>query len=377
MAYIDSIDEPTGNVPVEVSKVQDTSANTVVAFDYNGALAHLSEDARAKYLADVSREIDIDKPVTIRSYGQEITNAVDKIADKIIDKTRSDKDIVVADLTNNLLIELEQLRVPQDKGGFVSFLKRLPGVRYLVRKTREAVIENGMMGKNVRDIKEKFVAIKADCMAQSVEMDDMYQTAKEYIVESREKILSMMVLRDEVKRKLRELESAEYVDMDELQKYRNADADLSRQITSFATNENLFQQNMLQIAVLKGGCSSLIDKCESSIRLIPVVRAQLAMAVETEKQKYGVTVAKKFDDFANDVITQNMNILKENAVELAKMTENPSIKIETLEDTKNTLIDMVHSVKEIQARGEEQRERVREGLVRISQELHDAVREEL
>ena len=158
MAYIDSIDEPTGNVPVEVSRVQDTSANTVVAFDYNGALAHLSEDARAKYLADVSREIDIDKPVTIRSYGQEITNSVDKIADKIIDKTRSDKDIVVADLTNNLLIELEQLRVPQEKGGFVSFLKRLPGVRYLVRKTREAVIENGMMGKNVRDIKEKFVA---------------------------------------------------------------------------------------------------------------------------------------------------------------------------------------------------------------------------
>ena len=259
--------------------------------------------------------------------------------------------MVVADLTNNLLIELEALRVPQEQGGFWGFVKNLPGIRHLRKKMRETVIENGMMGKNVRDIEEKFVAIKADCMAETVVMDEMQQSTRQYIIESREKILAMMVMRDEVKRKLEELESAEYVDMDELQKYRIADSNLSKQITSFATNEHLFQQNMLQIAALQGNYSSMIDKCEDSIRLIPVVRSQLAYAVEVEKQKYGVSVANRFDQFTNEVLVQNMNILKDNSVELARMTEKPGIKIETLEQTKNTLISMVRDVKEIRDKG--------------------------
>lgn len=355
----------------------DTSVSTTATFDYNNAVTCLSESQRSTYLDMAKKEVDIEKPATIRSYGQDITKAVSRIADKIIDKTKSDKSIVAADLTNSLLMELDSLRVPSEKGTFWDTLKSLPIIRSIVKKTKETTIENATMGDNVREISEKFVALKADSMSQTIILDDLTQTCRDYIVQSREKVLALMVMYDEVKKKLFELENSEYVDMDELQKYRGAATDLSKKITSLATTEHLFQQNMLQIAALQGNFSSIIDKCENSLALIPVVRMQLAMSVTTENQRYGVETTKRFDEFTNEVLVQNMNILKENSVELAKLTETPSVKIETLKQTKETLIDMVKSVKEIRANGEEQREQIRASLKNLSDELNEAIRAEM
>ena len=101
------------------------------------------------------------------------------------------------------------------------------------------------------------------------------------------------------------------------------------------------------------------------------------MAGTTDKQRNQVDATIMFDEFSNEILVKNMQALHDESIGLAKAMETPSIRLETLQQTKNTLIDMVRSVKEIKDRGEEQREQIRQGLQTLSDELNEALRNDL
>ena len=373
----DAANQPSSKTTTSVVTVS-TSNNTSAVFDYDRAVSIMTEEKRKKYLDLAAKEIDIERPSSIRHYGQDITKAVSNIADKIIDKTRSDKTNETIDLTNSLVIELKSLGEKNDDDqSFWKRIKRLPVVRSIVKKAVETKVENTTVGNNVREISEQFVAMKSDAMAQTVIMEDLHTTCRDYVVQSREKTLGIIVMREEVKKKLAELEASDIADLDEIQRMRLADNELSKKITTLETNEHLFQQNMFQIAALQSNFSSIIDKCENALQLIPVVRLQLAMAGTTDKQRNQVDATIMFDEFSNEILVKNMQALHDESIGLAKAMETPSIRLETLQQTKNTLIDMVRSVKEIKDRGEEQREQIRQGLQTLSDELNEALRNDL
>ena len=88
MAYYDSDVPTTGNVPVEFQPT-DTSVNTQIAFDYKSALVKMSDDKRSEYLAQVQSEVDIDKPSSIRSYGQDLMVNVNRVSEKVLEMSNS------------------------------------------------------------------------------------------------------------------------------------------------------------------------------------------------------------------------------------------------------------------------------------------------
>jgi uncharacterized protein YaaN involved in tellurite resistance len=136
----------------------------------------------------------------------------------------------------------------------------------------------------------------------------------------------------------------------------------------------LSQQSLVQLGILNGTYSSVIDRCEESQQLIPVVRNQVAIGVLTDRNKRSVEHIKRFEDYANNVIVENMTELEKSSIEMARMMETPGIKAETLEQTKSKLVNIVRGIKEIQANGENQRNQVLDTIQRLSTELNDAIR---
>ena len=377
MAYYDSDVPTTGNVPVEFQPT-DTSVNTQIAFDYKSALVKMSDDKRSEYLAQVQSEIDIDKPSSIRSYGQDLMVNVNRVSEKVLEMSNSNPEIAAIQLTNDLMMELDDLKshlnADADKGSWLDTLKKLPIIKSIVRKSKEISIEKATPGSNLRKVSESFAALKVDSMAQTVTIGDMAMTCKDFIISAREKILGLMVLREQVKTQLEQAESAEYVNLDELQRLRIADGNLSKKITGMSTTEHLSQQSLVQLGILNGTYSSVIDRCEESQQLIPVVRNQVAIGLLTDRNKRSVEHIKRFEDYANNVIVENMTELEKSSIEMARMMETPGIKAETLEQTKSKLINIVHGIKEIQANGENQRNQVLDTIQRLSTELNDAIR---
>lgn len=376
MAYYDSDVLTTGNVPVEFQPT-DTSVNTRIAFDYKSALVKMSDDKRSEYLAQVQSEVDIDKPSSIRSYGQDLMVNVERVSEKVLEMSKSDPEVAAIQLTNDLMMELDDLKshLNADKGGgWLDTLKKLPIIKSIVRKSKEISIEKATPGSNLRKVSESFAALKVDSMAQTVTIGDMAMTCKDFIISAREKILGLMVLREQVKAQLEQAESAEYVNLDELQRLRIADGNLSKKITGMSTTEHLSQQSLVQLGILNGTYSSVIDRCEESQQLIPVVRNQVAIGLLTDRNKRSVEHIKRFEDYANNVIVENMTELEKSSIEMARMMETPGIKAETLEQTKSKLINIVHGIKEIQANGENQRNQVLDTIQRLSTELNDAIR---
>ena len=376
MAYYDSDVPTTGNVPVEF-QTTDTSVNTQIAFDYKSALVKMSDDKRSEYLAQVQSEVDIDKPSSIRSYGQDLMVNVERVSEKVLEMSKSDPEVAAIQLTNDLMMELDDMKshLNADKGGgWLDTLKKLPIIKSIVRKSKEISIEKATPSSNLRKVSESFAALKVDSMAQTVTIGDMAMACKDFIISAREKILSLMVLREQVKAQLEQAESAEYVNLDELQRLRIADGNLSKKITGMSTTEHLSQQSLVQLGILNGTYSSVIDRCEESQQLIPVVRNQVAIGVLTDRNKRSVEHIKRFEDYANNVIVENMTELEKSSIEMARMMETPGIKAETLEQTKTKLVNIVRGIKEIQANGENQRNQVLDTIQRLSTELNDAIR---
>ena len=375
MAFYDSDGPATGNVPVEFQPT-DTSVNTQIAFDYKSALVKMSDDKRSEYLAQVQSEVDIDKPSSIRSYGQDLMVNVERVSEKVLEMSKSDPEVAAIQLTNDLMMELDDLKshLNADKGSWLDTLKKLPIIKSIVRKGKEISIEKATPGSNLRKVSESFAALKVDSMAQTVTIGDMAMTCKDFIISAREKILGLMVLREQVKAQLEQAESAEYVNLDELQRLRIADGNLSKKIAGMSTTEHLSQQSLVQLGILNGTYSSVIDRCEESQQLIPVVRNQVAIGVLTDRNKRSVEHIKRFEDYANNVIVENMTELEKSSIEMARMMETPGIKAETLEQTKSKLVNIVRGIKEIQANGENQRNQVLDTIQRLSTELNDAIR---
>ena len=376
MAYYDSDVPTTGNVPVEFQPT-DTSVNTQIAFDYKSALVKMSDDKRSEYLAQVQSEVDIDKPSSIRSYGQDLMVNVERVSEKVLEMSNSNPEIAAIQLTNDLMMELDDLKshLNADKGGgWLDTLKKLPIIKSIVRKSKEISIEKATPGSNLRKVSESFAALKVDSMAQTVTIGDMAMACKDFIISAREKILSLMVLREQVKAQLEQAESAEYVNLDDLQRLRIADGNLSKKITGMSTTEHLSQQSLVQLGILNGTYSSVIDRCEESQQLIPVVRHQVAIGLMTDRNKRSVEHIKRFEDYANNVIVENMTELEKSSIEMARMMATPGIKAETLEQTKTKLVNIVRGIKEIQANGENQRNQVLDTIQRLSTELNDAIR---
>ena len=377
MAYYDSDVPTTGNVPVEFQPT-DTSVNTQIAFDYKSALVKMSDDKRSEYLAQIQSEVDIDKPSSIRSYGQDLMVNVERVSEKVLEMSKSDPEVAAIQLTNDLMMELDDMKshlnADTDKGSWLDTFKKLPVIKRIVRKNKEISIEKATPSSNLRKVSESFAALKVDSMAQTVTIGDMAMACKDFIISAREKILSLMVLREQVKAQLEQAESAEYVNLDELQRLRIADGNLSKKITGMSTTEHLSQQSLVQLGILNGTYSSVIDRCEESQQLIPVVRHQVAIGLLTDRNKRSVEHIKRFEDYANNVIVENMTELEKSSIEMARMMETPGIKAETLEQTKSKLVNIVRGIKEIQANGENQRNQVLDTIQRLSTELNDAIR---
>ena len=356
--------------------VTDPRKNTIIGFNYDKALEIMSSEARQQYLDEAKKHIDLDNPASIRSYGQELIQESEKVTNRVLAQSQSDPAVPLIKLTNELMMTLDNISNPAEPLKPQPAWKRLPIVRHFVKKVKEVQIEHRTPDKNLDDIGGKFVAMKTGAMTTTTNIDDIGETCRDCVIDAREKIIELMLVREELQKTIREMDAQDVCDLDELQKLRTRDRELSKRITSLTTSEHLFQQNMVQLNQIQRNYSGVIDKCEESLQLIPVVKIQATTGVEIEKQRRYIEAIKSFEDYANEAIRKNAHELRDQTMELSKMIETPGLKIESIEDAKRAIIDMHRGYEQMAKDGEKMRIEMRSALQKMTDELHEELRKE-
>ena len=135
-------------------------------------------------------------------------------------------------------------------------------------------------------------------------------------------------------------------------------------------------QSAPQVRMLQNNDREMLDKLQSSLaNTIPLWRNQLVLSLGIEHTSRALEAQGTLAEKTNELLKKNSETLKMATVETAKQSERPIVDIETLKQCNKNLIDSINEVVKIHEQGTMQRVKAQEELVKIEEELKQAMLE--
>lgn len=133
-------------------------------------------------------------------------------------------------------------------------------------------------------------------------------------------------------------------------------------------------QSAPQVRMLQNNDREMLDKIQSSLsNTIPLWRNQLVISLGIEHTRKAVEAQSALTDKTNELLAQNAEMLKTATIETAKESERPIADVETLRKVNRDLITSINEVVKIHEQGAANRVKIREELVRIEDDLKQAM----
>ncbi|MUK91853.1 hypothetical protein GNP80_05300 [Aliivibrio fischeri] len=192
-------------------------------------------------------------------------------------------------------------------------------------------------------------------LAQSI----VYGEARKGLIEDRVILLSAEVELHNSPMKLQELH-----DLQSIQ------SRIEKRIHDLKSLQMLALQTAPMIRMVQSNNITLIEKFDNIKTLtIPSWKKQFTLAVSMLEQKKSMELASKIDDATNDLIRKNADLLRQNTLQNAQMSQRSAIDIETLEYVQNTLISTLQDVVAIEQEGARNRQAADEKMITMKSEL--------
>lgn len=329
----------------------------------------LKQDPEVHALA---RKIDVKDQIAMLELGKETANGISTFSDKMLATMKTSKLEESSVLLNNLNRIMDKFD-PQDfaedkKGGFLTrlFTKGKEQLEKFLSKYDS-------MNKEVDVIYREIQKYEVEMKRNTVDLENLYDQNLDYFQTLSKFVAAIEVRTDEVRTSLPALEqkaqtgdqlaAMEYetllraVDLLEQRRY---DLEMAQQV-SF--------QSAPQIRLMQQGNNHLIAKINSAfVTTIPIFKQGLIHAVTLKRQKLISDSMSELDRRTNEMLVRNAENISKNSVNIARVAGSPSIKIETIETTWQTIMAGIQETKQIQAETARNREEGRKRIERLQLE---------
>jgi uncharacterized protein YaaN involved in tellurite resistance len=281
----------------------------------------------------------------------------------------------VGDSLKELTIALDDTTSPQKKGIFKIFQKAKHEIDVIRANYSRAEA-------NVERI-EKDLQRHLNVLTEDISMyQQMFELNRQYYKELTMYIMAgrkaLAIAQDG---KLQELKTkAESSDKQEdAQAYKDFE-DLCYRFEKKLANLELTRmvsiQSAPQVRMLQNNDRELLDKIQSSLaNTIPLWRNQLVISLGLNHTRRALDAQSTLTDKTNELLLKNSEALKMATIETAKEVERPIVDIETLQRCNQDLIISINEVVKIHQQGINARRTSRKELVRIEDELKQALLE--
>lgn len=353
-------------------------AATAGVYDYGMKLAALSPDEKKAYLEKASK-IKMDDMSSISHYGSELSQVVSSNGNTLLQSVRGNSTSEVVELTNELLSQLNLIDIDElnTTSGFKGFLRRIPGVRSLVRSVDQIMVKYDTIAENVEKIAKKIGTAKLVAIRDNGTLEQIYTNNKLYIEQLRELIIAAKLRMQEVDQEIKHMQENplefESYKINDANNFRNA---LEKRISDMVTTEYILHQNLFQIRAIQSNNIAISDKSDNIVNhIIPIWKNQLSISIVMNNQKASIDAQKRITDTTNNILRKNAQILKTNSIAVARAAEESVVSLDTLRETTQSLMDTLTEVRKIQNDASKQRAGIESTLLEYGKKLEATINE--
>jgi uncharacterized protein YaaN involved in tellurite resistance len=352
----------TSDVPIK--RVEDTG-------EINTSALTPARKAYYKEIASVLNEKDI---TTISSYGSDLQKAMDSYSSDFLKQSFDSKTgIESAQLISNLLGELHEVDIDDLEAptAWKKFLRKLPLVKKLVVSVEQIKAKYNTIEKNIDGIVKKLEATRQIAIRDNNLLQKQFENNCDYVDQLEDLIVAGKLKSKELETLLENMkaEAGQYEDyqITDIEEYKNS---LDKRVTDLIMLRYAFKQSLTQIRIIQRTNIMDANNTESQIAMtIPLWKNQLSLAVALYNQKQSIEISNKVTETTNEMFKRNAELMKTQAIEVAKQNQRSVLDIETLRKTTQELLATVEGVQKAQQEGAQKRAAAEAEIAKLEKEM--------
>lgn len=332
----------------------------------------LSNDPQVLQLKE---SIDERQQTELLAFGKEPADEISKFSDQILgtmkNSSMEDSSQMLKQL-GKVMDKFDKKDFEESKGGFIGkFFNRS-------KKMIEKIFDKYQtLGGEIEKINIEISKYRDEMVDNTHTLEDMYEKNYEFYLELDKYIVAGQLkaeeLKNEVMPKLEQqaAEGNQRASM-ELETVRNGVELLDQRVYDLQMAQMVAFQQAPQIRLLQRGNTKLVNKINSAfVTTIPIFKTSVIQAVAAKRQKLVADGMSELDRRTNEMLQRNSQNVAQQSTEIAKLAGAPSIKIETIEESFNTILKGMEDTKAIEDENKQLRDQGRQRI----QELQDTYKQ--
>jgi len=367
-----AVDEISAEAEAELT----SGSTSLKRVDENGEIntSNLTPTRKA-YYKEIASVLNEKEMSTITSYGSDLQRAMSSYSSDFLKQSFDSKaSVESAQLISNLLGELHEVDIDdlQAPNAVKRFLRRIPGLKKLVVSVEQIKAKYNTIEKNIDGIVNKLEATRQIAIRDNNLLQKQFENNCDYVDQLEDLIVAGKMKSEELgglieNMKSRSNEYEEY-QISDIEEYKNA---LDKRLTDLIALRYAFKQSLTQIRIIQRTNILHANHTETQIAMtIPLWKNQLSLAVALYDQKQAIEIGTKVTDTTNELFKKNAEMMKVQAIEVAKQSQRMVLDVETLRKSTQELVATVEGVQKAQKEGAERRAAAEAEITKLEKEMH-------
>lgn len=332
-------------------------------------------DEEKQQVKEFVKKIDVTDVKMLNSYGSGAQKGISTFSATLTNNVKTHEFGDVGDSLRELQVAINSTVAPEKKGFLGLFKKGKQQVKYLIANYETAET-------NIKKIEKDLVKHQQVLTKDIYVFDQMYDMNLEFYKELTMYIIAgkkaLAIARNTTLSDLREKaeKTQDQLDIQIYRDYEDACVRFEKRIFDLETTRLVSIQMAPQIRLLQNADQQVVDKLRSDvINTIPLWRNQMVLALGIEHATRALNAQSAVDEMTNEMFRRNAETLKQGAIDAAMASERAIVDVETLRKVNSDIITSINEVVKIHEEGTRRRAEAQVELVKIEDELKQALLE--
>lgn len=312
--------------------------------------------------------INVNDPNTIVKFGAEAADQISAASDQVLNSMSIQQINDTGVMMKNLAAIMDQFDAKEleDKPGLFAKLKR--NIEKILNKY-------DTMGKEIDKIYVQLKGYETEIEQANTKLDNMYeanigyyQQLCKYILAGEQGVKELDAYIADYQQKIAANPDDHTLSMDlsNLQQMREM---LDQRVMDLKIAENVALQTVPMLKTMEYSNLNLVRKINSAfIITMPVFKQSLAQAIMLKRQRIQAESMKALDEKTNEMLIKNAQNTVDQSKMIAQMSASSSIKVETLQQTWQTIVNGIDEVQAIQDEAKNKRKEDAKALEAIKED---------
>ena len=324
---------------------------------------------------DLNSQIVLDDTNTILVFGKDASAGIAKVSDALLNNVKLNRNEDKSELLKSLSKVMDEFDIKDfEEGKEPGFLKKL--FKKASNSLKDVFDKYDTMGGEIAKIEMELRKYENDINDSNKVLDSLLLENMNFYNELQKYIVAGELALEEMERdvlphfqKIAET-SGDQLDVLTYQNYQQAYDMIQQRVYDLQVAETISLQTIPMLKAMQYNNYALVRKINSAFVItLPVFKQGLTQAVLVKKQKLQAESMNALDEKTNEMLMKNAQNIVNTSTALTRMNASPSIKLETLQSTYNTIKAGIEETLRIEEECRQKRESDRVELAKLNEDM--------